>query len=149
VNDREEVLLGKDEATKDPGRTRERTVYRLTEQGLDALCVYTGTPARFTPLKSEPLLRLLIADLVGERLTSRGWQRCAGTSTTCSRGWTKPRRAPRRFRTDARTFFSSRASSAAYSNCTSSLSTRSSANWARARDQTFAELARTAEATRP
>jgi hypothetical protein len=29
------------------------------------------------------------------------------------------------------------------------LSTRSSANWARARDQTFAELARTAEATRP
>jgi hypothetical protein len=27
------------------------------------------TPTRFTPLKSEPLLRLLIADLVGEKAT--------------------------------------------------------------------------------
>jgi DNA-binding PadR family transcriptional regulator len=64
--------LGYLEATKEPGRTRERTVYRLTEKGLDALCAYAGTPARFTPLKSEPLLRLLIADLVGERLTLEG-----------------------------------------------------------------------------
>ena len=64
--------LGYLEATKEPGRTRERTVYRLTEKGLDALCAYAATPARFTPLKSEPLLRLLIADLVGERLTREG-----------------------------------------------------------------------------
>jgi DNA-binding PadR family transcriptional regulator len=64
--------LGYLEATKEPGRTRERTVYRLTEKGLDALCAYAATPARFTPLKSEPLLRLLIADLVGERLTRKG-----------------------------------------------------------------------------
>jgi DNA-binding PadR family transcriptional regulator len=64
--------LGYLEATKQPGRTRERTVYRLTEKGLDALCAYAATPARFTPLKSEPLLRLLIADLVGERLTRKG-----------------------------------------------------------------------------
>jgi DNA-binding PadR family transcriptional regulator len=64
--------LGYLEATKEPGQTRERTVYRLTEKGLDALCAYAATPARFTPLKSEPLLRLLIADLVGERLTREG-----------------------------------------------------------------------------
>jgi DNA-binding PadR family transcriptional regulator len=66
------ALLGYLEATKEPGRTRERTVYRLTEKGLDALCAHAATPARFTPLKSEPLLRLLIADLVGERLTREG-----------------------------------------------------------------------------
>jgi PadR family transcriptional regulator, regulatory protein AphA len=64
--------LGYLEATKEPGQTRERTVYRLTEKGLDALRAYAATPARFTPLKSEPLLRLLIADLVGERLTREG-----------------------------------------------------------------------------
>jgi DNA-binding PadR family transcriptional regulator len=64
--------LGYLEATKEPGRTRERTVYRLTEKGLAALRAYAATPARFTPLKSEPLLRLLIADLVGEGLTREG-----------------------------------------------------------------------------
>jgi DNA-binding PadR family transcriptional regulator len=64
--------LGYLEATKEPGRTRERTVYRLTEKGLDALRAYAATPARFTPLKSEPLVRLLIADLVGEGLTREG-----------------------------------------------------------------------------
>ena len=61
--------LGYLEARKEPGRTRERTVYRLTEKGLDALRDYARTPASFTPLKSEPLLRLLIADLVGEAPT--------------------------------------------------------------------------------
>ena len=61
--------LGYLEARKEPGRTRERTVYRLTEKGLDALRDYARTPASFTPLKSEPLLRLLIADLVGEAAT--------------------------------------------------------------------------------
>jgi DNA-binding PadR family transcriptional regulator len=58
--------LGYLEARKEPGRTRERTVYTLTDKGLKALREYARTPVRFTPLKSEPLLRLLIADLVGE-----------------------------------------------------------------------------------
>jgi DNA-binding PadR family transcriptional regulator len=61
--------LGYLEAHKEPGRTRPRTVYTLTEKGLDALRAYAATPVRFTPLKSEPLLRLLIADLVGEEVT--------------------------------------------------------------------------------
>ena len=61
--------LGYLDARKEPGRTRERTVYTLTEKGLEALREYARTPVRFTPLKSEPLLRLLIADLVGERPT--------------------------------------------------------------------------------
>jgi DNA-binding PadR family transcriptional regulator len=54
---------------KEPGKTRERTVYTLTDKGLEALRAWARTPARFTPLKSEPLIRLLICDLVGEPVT--------------------------------------------------------------------------------
>jgi DNA-binding PadR family transcriptional regulator len=61
--------LGYLEARKEPGRTRERTVYSLTDKGLEALRAYAATPVSLTPLKSEPLLRLLIADLVGEEVT--------------------------------------------------------------------------------
>jgi PadR family transcriptional regulator, regulatory protein AphA len=53
----------------EPGRTRPRTVYSLTDQGRDALREWAATPVTVTPLKSEPLLRLLIADLVGEEVT--------------------------------------------------------------------------------
>jgi DNA-binding PadR family transcriptional regulator len=61
--------LGYLEARKEPGRTRERTVYTLTESGLEALRQYARTPVRFMPVKSDLLLRLLIADLVGESVT--------------------------------------------------------------------------------
>ncbi len=61
--------LGYLEPRREPGRTRERTVYTLTDKGLDALRAYARTPVRFTPLKSDPLLRLLICDLVGEPVT--------------------------------------------------------------------------------
>src|SRR5438093_8534958 len=61
--------LGYLSARKEPGKTRERTVYTLTERGLEALRAYARTLVTFTPLKSDPLLRLLICDLVGERVT--------------------------------------------------------------------------------
>ena len=61
--------LGYLSSRKEPGKTRERTVYTLTETGLQALRDYARTPATFTPVKSDPLLRLLIADLVGEETT--------------------------------------------------------------------------------
>jgi DNA-binding PadR family transcriptional regulator len=61
--------LGYLSARKEPGRTRERTIYALTDKGLRALEDFARTPAAFTPLKSEPLLRLLICDLVGEDVT--------------------------------------------------------------------------------
>ena len=64
--------LGYLDARKEPGKTRERTVYTLTDRGLDALRAYAQTPVRFTPVKSELLLRLLIADLVGEAVTRQG-----------------------------------------------------------------------------
>ena len=37
--------------------------------GLEALRAWARTPLAFTPVKSEPLLRLLVADLVGEAVT--------------------------------------------------------------------------------
>jgi len=61
--------LGYLSARKEPGKTRQRTVYTLTDKGLHALREYSRTPVDFTPLKSEPLLRLLICDLVGEDVT--------------------------------------------------------------------------------
>jgi DNA-binding PadR family transcriptional regulator len=61
--------LGYLDARREPGRTRERTVYTLTEKGLAALDGLARTPVRFTPVKSDALLRLLIADLVGEEVT--------------------------------------------------------------------------------
>jgi DNA-binding PadR family transcriptional regulator len=63
------ATLGYLDARREPGKTRERTVYTLTDKGLQALREYATTPVRFTPLKSDPLLRLLICDLVGEPVT--------------------------------------------------------------------------------
>src|SRR2546421_7920591 len=61
--------LGYLTARKEPGKTRERTVYALNEKGLNALRDYARTRVSFTPLKNEALLRLLICDLVGEQTT--------------------------------------------------------------------------------
>jgi DNA-binding PadR family transcriptional regulator len=61
--------LGYLEARTAPGKTRSRTVYTLTDKGLDALREWAETPARVSPVKSEPLVRLLVADLVGEAAT--------------------------------------------------------------------------------
>jgi DNA-binding PadR family transcriptional regulator len=61
--------LGYLTARKEAGKTRERTVYTLTDKGLDALQDYGRTAVGFTALKSEALLRLLVCDLVGEETT--------------------------------------------------------------------------------
>jgi DNA-binding PadR family transcriptional regulator len=65
--------LGYLEARKEPGKTRERTVYTLTAKGLDALREWARTPLRFTPFKSEALLRTLATDLVGEEAVREGF----------------------------------------------------------------------------
>jgi DNA-binding PadR family transcriptional regulator len=63
--------LGYLSARTEPGKTRDRTVYTLTDRGLDALRAYAQTPVTFTPVKSDPLQRLLICDLVGEGVTRK------------------------------------------------------------------------------
>jgi DNA-binding PadR family transcriptional regulator len=64
--------LGYLSARKEPGKTRQRTVYTLTDKGFQALQDYAVTPLSFTPLKSDALLRLLVCDLVGEDTTRQG-----------------------------------------------------------------------------
>ena len=61
--------LGYLSARKEPGRTRERTIYDLTAKGQDALAAYARTAVTVTPFKSDALLRLLVCDLVGEAVT--------------------------------------------------------------------------------
>jgi DNA-binding PadR family transcriptional regulator len=61
--------LGYLASRKEPGKTRERTVYTLTDRGIDALRDWAATPAEFTPVKSDMLMRMLVADLVGEEPT--------------------------------------------------------------------------------
>jgi DNA-binding PadR family transcriptional regulator len=64
--------LGYLEARKEPGRTRERTVYTLTDKGMAALRAWAPTPVQFPRLAHEALIRLLIADLVGEPAVREG-----------------------------------------------------------------------------
>jgi PadR family transcriptional regulator, regulatory protein AphA len=58
--------LGYLEARREPGKTRERTVYRLTEQGLEALREWAGSSLSFPRLHHEAMVLLLGADLVDE-----------------------------------------------------------------------------------
>ena len=66
------AALGYLDTHKEPGRTRERTVYTLNDKGLAALRDWARTPVEFTPVKSEALTRMLICDLVGEQVTREG-----------------------------------------------------------------------------
>jgi PadR family transcriptional regulator, regulatory protein AphA len=61
--------LGYLDTHQEPGKTRQRTVYTLTDKGLEALRDYARTPVSFQPFKSEMMVRLLICDLVGEEPT--------------------------------------------------------------------------------
>ena len=84
------------EARKEPGRTRPRTVYTLTDRGLDALREYARTPVTLTPVKSELLMRLLIADIAGEEVTRESVATFETTSPICASGSPKALRPPTR-----------------------------------------------------
>ena len=49
-------------ASKQPGRTHERTHYTLTDAGRDALAEWLATPTRFPRIQNEPVVRLLGAE---------------------------------------------------------------------------------------
>jgi PadR family transcriptional regulator, regulatory protein AphA len=52
---------------KEPGRTRPRTHYTLTENGRRALEEWMEEPASFPRIQHEAVCRLLAADIVGEQ----------------------------------------------------------------------------------
>jgi DNA-binding PadR family transcriptional regulator len=59
--------LGLLTAQQEPGRTRPRTHYTLTDEGRDALAAWMHEPARFPRIQNEAIVRLLAADLVDEQ----------------------------------------------------------------------------------
>jgi DNA-binding PadR family transcriptional regulator len=58
--------LGYLSARKEPGKTRPRTHYSLTDEGLAAVKEWMKEPTGFSRIQLEPAWRLLAADLVGE-----------------------------------------------------------------------------------
>jgi DNA-binding PadR family transcriptional regulator len=58
--------LGYLRSEKQPGRTRERTVYTLTEQGREALRAWVRQPVAFPRIQHEAVCRLLAADIVAD-----------------------------------------------------------------------------------
>ena len=113
--------LGYLEARKEPGKTRTGPSTRSPRKAGGAARVGADAGS-FTPVKSELLVRLLIADLVGEAATREASSRCARTSPTCSRGSTRPRPAREALPHRRKYLLLSRSSCAACSSCTSSSS---------------------------
>ena len=64
--------LGLLRSRKEPGRTRPRTVYELTDPGRAALREWAATPAAFPRIQNEPVVRVLAADIVGDALALEG-----------------------------------------------------------------------------
>lgn len=58
--------LGYLEAETGPGRTRERTHYRLTEQGREALRAWVPEPTPYPRVQAEAITRLLAGDIVAD-----------------------------------------------------------------------------------
>jgi DNA-binding PadR family transcriptional regulator len=58
--------LGYLAARREPGRTRPRTHYTLTNKGRAALADWMQEPARFPRMQHEAVVRLLAADIVGD-----------------------------------------------------------------------------------
>ena len=64
--------LGLLRSRKEPGRTRPRTHYELTDAGRDALRAWAETPVAFPRIRNEPILRVLAAGLVGDARALEG-----------------------------------------------------------------------------
>ena len=64
--------LGLLTAERAPGRTHDRTVYRLTDEGRDALGRWLGTPAAFPRVQNEGAVRLLGAEFADPATLLRG-----------------------------------------------------------------------------
>jgi DNA-binding PadR family transcriptional regulator len=58
--------LGYLSATTMPGKTRDRTVYRLTDDGLRALQEWLARPTPFPRIQSEAAIRVQASDLANE-----------------------------------------------------------------------------------
>jgi DNA-binding PadR family transcriptional regulator len=64
--------LGYLNAERQPGRTRERTHYTLTDVGRKALTAWAAEPARFPRIQHEAVTRLLLGDMVPDSVLLAG-----------------------------------------------------------------------------
>jgi DNA-binding PadR family transcriptional regulator len=64
--------LGLLTSRKEPGRTRERTAYELTDAGRAAVREWLGTPAAFPRIQHEGVVRLLGAEFADDATVLRG-----------------------------------------------------------------------------
>jgi DNA-binding PadR family transcriptional regulator len=60
--------LGYLTARKEPGKTRERTHYTLTQRGRDALVAWIAEPAALPRIQHEAVVKLLAADLADDEV---------------------------------------------------------------------------------
>ena len=58
--------LGYLASRREPGQTRQRPHYTLTDRGVEAVRKWMEEPTRFSRIQMEPAWRLLAADLVGD-----------------------------------------------------------------------------------
>ena len=58
--------LGYLTSEKTPGKTRERTHYRLTQKGVRAVQRWLALPSRFPRIQSEPAIRVQASDLADD-----------------------------------------------------------------------------------
>jgi DNA-binding PadR family transcriptional regulator len=58
--------LGYLSSARQPGRTRERTHYRLTDAGVEALRRWARLPSPFPRIQHEAVVRVLAGDIVGD-----------------------------------------------------------------------------------
>jgi DNA-binding PadR family transcriptional regulator len=64
--------LGLLSSHREPGRTRQRTHYELTDAGREALREWLATPTAFPRMQSEPVVRALAADLADPATVMQG-----------------------------------------------------------------------------
>jgi DNA-binding PadR family transcriptional regulator len=64
--------LGYLSSEEQTGRTHPRTHYRLTEKGHQALREWAAQPVAFPGIPTQPIVRLLAADLIGEDAVMQG-----------------------------------------------------------------------------
>ena len=62
------AALGYLTGRREPGITHERTVYTLTDRGLEALRAWIGRPSRFPRVQNEALARLVAGYLVDDEV---------------------------------------------------------------------------------
>lgn len=78
--------LGLLSARKEPGRTRERTHYELTEEGRAAIAAWARTPAALPRLQQESVVRLMAADLVAPEAVAEGLRALRAELDAAARG---------------------------------------------------------------